>query len=175
MFGEYQGILWKVWKEMESRVGRRDRQGLFAEAVLFLGSGSHRAFQKQQWHCGWYGANVSRKEDEAEERMGGIGAKSGLPSRTGWEVGRWRDFSSIAWWRRWLLKFLSSVKEMSPLSVWDLFVGIVRVRRGHIELVCALKPAAPLPWRRGEETDRRAQWRWAERVPMLKSTGGLEQ
>lgn len=45
MFLECQGILWKVWKEMESRVGRRYRQGLFAEAVLFLGSGSHWAFQ----------------------------------------------------------------------------------------------------------------------------------
>lgn len=82
------------------------------------------------------------KEDETEQ-MGDAGAKSeGLPSQGLEESGKMDSSFTVA---DGYYRFLSAVKEMSLLSVGDLLVGIVRVRRSHLELVCALNPMALLP------------------------------
>lgn len=119
MFLECQGILWKVWKEMESKAGRRYRQGLFAEAVLFLGAGNHRAFQNSR-------GSVVDLECEPEGGRGRRRAKGRQwckirrtsVSRIGWEVGRGRDFSFIAWGSRWLLQIpVCCKRNVTPLCM----------------------------------------------------------
>lgn len=159
MFGECQGILWKVLKEMESRVGRWDRQGLFAEAVLFLGSGSHQAFPNSSdtavdMECGPEGGRDRRANGRHWRKI-----RRTSILRIGWGVGSWRYFSSIAWWSRWLLQIpVFCKRNVGPFCMRPVCRHGQGQTGSYWTSVCFKSCSSPSLEKRRRNRHRRAQW-----------------
>lgn len=151
------GCFWSV-KEFCGRFGKRwnlgwegaiDKGSLQRQCCFSaLGATGHFKTAVALWSI-W---NVNLKEDETEEEWKeDNGARSdGLPSQGSDE--KWEEEGislSQLGEADGYYRFLSAGKQTSPRSVWDVFVGVVRVRQGHIELEYPLKPR--LPFLREEE------------------------